>query len=52
MGELLPAKDPQEGPLGVAGQLYALIAVVVEYPEYFYQKASTVKISCMVILAR
>lgn len=58
MGEVLPAKDQQEGPLGatgplgVAGQLYALIAVVVEYPEYFYQNASTVKISCMVILAR
>lgn len=26
--------------MGVMGQLYALIAVVVEYPEYFYQKAS------------
>ena len=36
VGKVLPAKDQQEGPLGVMGQLYALIAVVVEYPEYFY----------------
>ena len=40
MGKVLPAKDQQEGPLGVMGQLYALVAAVVEYPEYFYRKAS------------
>lgn len=35
--ESVACKGPAER---IMGQLYALTAVVVEYPEYFYQKAS------------